>query len=86
MINFDYHKDFKKEYKKLSEKLKMAFKERFLLFSEDPTNPLLKNHPLTGNLKGKYAFSVSGDVRVIYRVQSKNSVMLLRIGTHNQVY
>lgn len=86
MIDFDFHKDFKKEYKKLPLKIQLAFKERLGLFCEDPAMPLLKNHHLTGSLKGKYAFSVSGDVRVIYRIIGKESILLLRIGTHNQVY
>lgn len=39
---------------------------------------------LSGGIKA--AFSVRGDLRVVYRFVDKNIAMLLRIGTHNQVY
>lgn len=62
------------------------FREKFMLFLKNPKDPTLKNHALQGLLKGKRAFSVTGDVRVIYRFIDKDTIILLRIGTHNQVY
>ncbi len=87
MIRVLHHKNFKKEYKKLSEKIKRIFEEKFLLFIENPSNPILKDHALKGRMLGKRSFSITGDIRVIYRFIEKDIVvMFLEIGTHNQVY
>jgi len=61
------------------------FKERLLLFMTGERGRPLHDHALTGKLDGKRAFSVTGEVRVIY-VELKNAIVLLDIGTHNQVY
>lgn len=86
MLNALYHKDFKKDYKKLPKNLRERFAERFLIFLKNPTESILRDHPLMGDLQGKRAFSVAGDIRVVYRFIDKGIVILLRIGTHNQVY
>lgn len=86
MLKALYHKDFKKDFKKLSKNMKEQFAERFLIFLKDPAESILRDHPLVGNLHGKRAFSVAGDIRVVYRFLDKKTVFLLRIGTHNQVY
>lgn len=80
------HQDFKKDYRKQRSAIHDAFSTRLLLFLKNPANQLLRDHSLTGNLRGKRAFSISGDVRVVYRYIDKNTVILLRIGGHNQVY
>jgi len=45
----------------------------------------LHDHALTGKLAGKRAFSIAGDIRVIY-VEFDDFIVFLDIGTHNQVY
>lgn len=86
MLKALYHKDFKKDFKNLPKNIKGRFAERFLMFLQNPTELMLKDHPLVGDLRGKRAFSIAGDIRVIYRFLNKKTVLLLRIGTHNQVY
>lgn len=43
---------FIKAYKKLSKEIKKKAKEKELIFRENPFNPRLKTHPLTGKYKG----------------------------------
>ncbi|MBI2464125.1 type II toxin-antitoxin system mRNA interferase toxin, RelE/StbE family [Candidatus Peregrinibacteria bacterium] len=86
MLKADYHRDFKKDFKKLHPQEKERFQKKFLTFLQNPQNPELRDHALKGLLRGKRSFSITGDVRVIYRYLDKNSIILLRIGTHNQVY
>lgn len=86
MLKADYHKNFKKDYKKLTKAVQGSFRDRFILFLRNPQDLTLKDHALKGLLNGKRAFSVTGDVRVIYRFIDKDTLILLRIGTHNQVY
>ncbi len=45
----------------------------------------LNDHALRGKLVGKRAFSVEGDVRVIY-IELDDMIVFLDIGSHNQVY
>lgn len=45
----------------------------------------MNDHVLTGSLQGRRAFSISGDVRVIY-IELEDKIIFLDIGTHNQVY
>jgi len=37
-------------------------------------------------MKGFYAFSITGDIRVIYQKISDEEIILVDIGSHNQVY
>jgi len=56
-----------------------------ITFLEKPDNPILKDHKLVGKMAGFRSFSITGDLRVVYRIKG-NSLQLYDIGTHNQVY
>jgi addiction module RelE/StbE family toxin len=45
----------------------------------------LNDHALTGDLQGRRSLSITGDVRVIY-IELEDKIILLDVGTHNQVY
>jgi addiction module RelE/StbE family toxin len=55
------------------------------MFCDGVRREPLNDHPLTGKLKGLRAFSVGGDVRVVYQ-EAENYYLFLDIGSHNQVY
>lgn len=83
-----FHRNFLKNYRKRIERnpqLVSQFDSRLKLFQKDPNNGILRNHRLTGKKKAYNSFSVSGDIRVIYR-KIGSIVLLYDIGTHNQVY
>ena len=61
------------------------FNQRIELFSASPNNPILKDHLLGGKLSGYRAFSITGDIRVVYHVHN-DTAYFADIGTHNQVY
>ncbi len=77
---------FKKGFNRIPKKIQQKFKERIDLFIQNPFHPLLKIHPLKGNMLGLRAFSVTGDYRVIYRIVSNDTVKLINIGTRAQIY
>jgi len=77
-------KNFKRRLTNQPE-VKKKFFERVKLFISDPTSPLLKDHPLKGKKIGLRAFSITGDVRVVYHIKGE-VIYFLDIGTHNQVY
>lgn len=88
-MRIELHPSFKKSYKKRianNPKLVAKTAERLKFFTKDPTNPILKDHPLKGSKIGFRAFSITGDIRVVYKPVSKDIIILLDIGTHNQVY
>lgn len=83
------HDSFEKAYSKRiknNSKLVTKTKERIALFEIDPSNSILKDHALSGAKKGLRAFSITGDYRVVYKLQSNTESILIDIGTHNQVY
>lgn len=82
------HPHFKKSYKKrilFKKDLVKKVQERLELFKKDSTTPILKDHSLTGEMKGYRAFSVTGDIRIVYFLED-DAAWLYDIGTHNQVY
>ena len=87
-MNIAYHQQFAKHFKRRilpQPKLVAKFKQRLKLLLTDPKNPLLADHPLKGKKKEYRSFSVTGDIRVVYKIKN-DTLQLYDIGTHNQVY
>ena len=88
-MNVKLHPQFVKSYdKRISKNSKLVKKvsERLIIFQKDPTNPLLKDHMLTGKKSHLRAFWITGDIRIVYLPRSTDEVLLFDIGSHNQVY
>lgn len=56
------------------------------LFRKNPEDTRLANHALKRRLSGRWAFSITDDIRVIYEWRGKKLVRFLAIGTHETVY
>ncbi len=87
-MTIKYHKDFKKHFTKRIKpypKLVKKFEQRLQLLLKDPDNEQLRVHTLTGEMSTYSAFSVNGDIRVIFRIVNKE-YWLYDIGSYNQVY
>jgi mRNA-degrading endonuclease YafQ of YafQ-DinJ toxin-antitoxin module len=55
--------------------------------SRDPFHPKLKLHPLSGNLAGVQAVSLTYSYRLTLLVRvTEREIVLLDIGTHDDVY
>lgn len=83
-----YHNDFEKSLKKRifpNPQLYKKFKSRLSLRLSEPSNSLLNDHKLGGKKSSFRAFSVTGDIRVIYKLDGE-VITLFDIGSHNQVY
>ena len=85
-MRITYSKKFSKQLKKSPKKIQKVFLERLELFIADPSNPLLRNHALSGNFIGRYSINLSGDWRLVYRKDGDEEITLLAIGTHSQLY
>jgi len=89
MIELVWNEAFVRAVKKWQKKhpeLMDRFKERLRLFYEQPFHPSLKTHSLSGGLKIYSAFSITYEYRLVFRFISANKVLLIAIGTHNEVY
>jgi mRNA-degrading endonuclease YafQ of YafQ-DinJ toxin-antitoxin module len=54
-------------------------------FVADPRDPILRTHKLKGKLAGYWAFSVAGNVRVVFRWEGDEAI-LVDLGSHDDVY
>ena len=89
ITNVIFHRLFKKSYKKRikpNSQLVEKFTDRYQLFIENRDSSTLKDHKLTGDLVGFRSFSITGDIRVVYRLNSPSTAEFIDVGTHNQVY
>lgn len=60
--------------------------ERVRWFRKNPNDSRLRNHALTRRMTGRWAFSITNDIRIVYRWVGKFTVRFLAIGPHKQVY
>lgn len=89
MVNLVWDQAFKRKYKKiftLNIELKKSFWQAMSIFSQNPFDPKLRTHKLPGKLKGLWSFSISYDCRVIFRFINDHDVLLIDIGSHDEVY
>lgn len=79
---------FIKAYKKRIQphgNISLRFDERMGQFYRGKRGVPLNDHALSGRLSGYRAFSITGDVRVIYK-ETDEGIELIDIGSHAQVY
>jgi addiction module RelE/StbE family toxin len=82
------HRIFVRNYRKRilpDKKLVKRFEQRLKLFVVNQKEIVLKDHALIGAGKGFRSFSITGDIRVIYR-KVGDVIELYDVGSHNQVY
>ncbi len=83
-----YHKEFVKNYRKRiasNKKLSAKFQKQLEKFIENPKDASLRDHKLVGSMSQYRAFSMTGDIRVVYEI-ADGDICLYDIGSHNQVY
>jgi mRNA-degrading endonuclease YafQ of YafQ-DinJ toxin-antitoxin module len=91
MTELVWDERFKKRYRKWCSQhphLKTRFARKIVLFAADPFDPALKTHSLSGVLKGLWSFRITYDHRRVFEFldEAQTSVLLIDIGTHEEVY
>ena len=91
MIEISWGDKFKRKYKSWIQKhpdLSAAFKEKIELFESDPFHLSLKTHSLSGTLQGLWSIWITYEYRLIFKFmdKAKSKVLLIDIGTHDEVY
>ena len=82
----EYLPKFKKQFRKLPAKVQDQFHDRLRLFLVDPTNTILRVHPLKGEYAGYWSLNVSGDFRALFYYEHDIAVVFALIGTHSHLY
>ena len=78
-----YTSRFKREAKKLPRRFRPMVEERIVWFQQDPVDPRLHTHKLSGALRGFLAFSINAKVRVIFEFDGKQKAVFHSIGDHS---
>ena len=89
MISAIWDEAFKRSYKKRikrNNERRLRFWRRMELFLASPFSPQLRTHKLSGKLEGQWAFSVDEDCRVVFEFVGEDKVLLIDIGSHDEVY
>lgn len=60
--------------------------ERIRWFEINPDDTRLRTHPLRKRLGERWAFSITRDIRIVYRWIGKTTVRFLVIGGHKKIY
>ena len=82
-----FSKSFRKAMAKLRSHEFSSVEKAVEQYKANPNAPSLHDHALKGKMKSLRAFSAGHDLRVIYREEGGFiTVVLLNVGTHNQVY
>ena len=85
-MRFILSKRFAKDFTKLPTPIKKKAIATFEKFVENPQNPTLRNHGLSGKWKGHCSINVTGDTRAIYFVTEDKMVRFVAIGSHRELY
>jgi len=89
-MEVSFSQTFKKAFKKRVKDTiaEEEFWSRLELFINDPYDPKLKTHKLSGKLKGLSSFSIEYDLRVVFYFTKDKPVkaILIDIGSHDEVY
>ena len=81
--------DLLKKLKKLDARIRNRFKERILLFSKDPYNTKLNNHPLKRGYRGLRSIDITSDYRAVYEetmIGKEIIAYFSLLGTHKELY
>jgi len=89
MIEVAFSSSFKRAFKKKvagSPVVAERFWEKLNVFKNDPFDPTLRTHKLSGELKHLWSFSIEYDLRVLFHFVDDHRALLIDIGTHKEVY
>ena len=81
-----FYRNFERSYIALRPAEKEKCDMRLAVFSIDPFDPMLNNHPLRGTYAGYRSINIAGDLRAIYRQIDPDVYFFVAIGPHKKLY
>lgn len=79
-------KSFDRQFTKLKPAQKQLAIKRMQQFIVNPFHPQLRNHALKGEWAGYRSISVGGDLRIHYKALDDDTILVVAVGTHAQLY
>lgn len=79
-------KRFEKEFAKLPKPVKKKVLVVLQQFVEDPHDPTLRNHRLSGKWADHFSVNVTGDIRAVYVFIKDDIVHFVAVGSHSELY
>jgi len=89
VINLIWGSSFKRAYKRVAAAnldLKPKIAQALETFVANPHHPSLRTHKLSGKLRGLWAFVVAYDCRIVFQFLDEQTILLIDIGKHDEVY
>jgi addiction module RelE/StbE family toxin len=89
MIEVTFSPTFKRAFRnriKGNSDLQARFWQKMEQFQQDPFQPTLRTHKLSGKMKNTWSFSIEYDARVIFYFTDDGKAVFIDIGTHGEVY
>jgi mRNA-degrading endonuclease YafQ of YafQ-DinJ toxin-antitoxin module len=91
MVEIVWDDKFRRIYRKWCRQhpeLRQQFTKKIILFEKDAFYPSLKTHSLSGVLRELWSFSITYNQRLVFAFldESQTKVLLIDIGTHEEVY
>ena len=85
-MKIEYTTRFLRKAKKLQINDQRKLSERIEWFSKNMSDPRLKTHVLSGKFSGYYSFSLDYSKRVVGRKIDTDTITLIDVGSHDEVY
>jgi mRNA-degrading endonuclease YafQ of YafQ-DinJ toxin-antitoxin module len=87
-LTFDraFEKAFNKYKESLTDTERDKLRSKFEIFVEDIFDKRLRTHKLKGSMSIYYAFSISYSERIVFRVLEDGGILLIAVGSHDEVY
>ena len=86
-MNIETSPRFRRSFGKVSDRIQKKAIERVRIFAtSDGRDPRLGTHKLHGKQDSEWSFSVDYSYRITFIFSDNGSVLLLDIGTHDELY
>ena len=89
MIKVSFSSSFRRAFKKRiksNTELESRFWAKLEVFTNNPFEPSLRTHKLSGKLKDLWSFSMEYDQRIIFYFTDEGNVVFVDVGNHDEVY
>ncbi len=87
LVKTDKYQKKEREFLKKNKHLYSQYKKTLYLLKENPKHPSLRLHKLKGALSEYFSLSINLQYRVLlYFIIIEDKIMLVSIGTHDEVY
>ena len=88
-MNISFSDRVHSKLKKLDVRIRKSFKEKILIFSINPSDPVLNNHPLSKNYIGYKSIDITTDYRAVFKEIEQGEELIyyfITIDTHEELY